>query len=224
MSALWGRVLSSIKTKIEPTAVVYNLTMGSWTSSRYRTAVTGPRLKMCRENLDSLVNMALPQPDTVQIPCSRHHLNRAPLDWTDRGTQIRGTRAYTPFICNLRRTVASDIALPMDAVTIDVTRVEVALQFCLATIAIYRSSAGLLMNAEEKSNICDRLSCFNAPHSTPGFESSIRFLEIIETQRSNCGSRLAGVSATDASQLLEVWCLKSLLLTHNAARQARQSK
>ncbi|PRD29103.1 UNVERIFIED_CONTAM: hypothetical protein NCL1_30407 [Trichonephila clavipes] len=37
--------------------------------------------------------------------------------------------------------VASDIALPMDAVTIDVTRV-VALRFRLPTIAIYRSSAG----------------------------------------------------------------------------------
>ncbi|GFX18250.1 hypothetical protein TNCV_4305511 [Trichonephila clavipes] len=31
------------------------------------------------------------------------------------------------FMCNLRRTVAADIALPMDAVPIDFTRVEVAL-------------------------------------------------------------------------------------------------
>ncbi|GFS61541.1 hypothetical protein TNCV_4312361 [Trichonephila clavipes] len=48
MSALWGRALSSIKTKVGPTAATYNLTMGSWISSRYRTAVTEPLLKMCR--------------------------------------------------------------------------------------------------------------------------------------------------------------------------------
>ncbi|GFW09068.1 uncharacterized protein TNCV_3081601 [Trichonephila clavipes] len=59
----------------------------------------------------------------------------------DRGTQTRGTRAYSPFICNFRCAVAADIALPMDAVTIHVPRVEVALRFRLATIAIYRSSA-----------------------------------------------------------------------------------
>ncbi|GFU00802.1 uncharacterized protein TNCV_4819471 [Trichonephila clavipes] len=47
MSALRGRASSSIKTK-GPTAAAYNLTMGSRTSSRYRTAVTEPRLKMCR--------------------------------------------------------------------------------------------------------------------------------------------------------------------------------
>ncbi|GFT07487.1 hypothetical protein TNCV_3789451 [Trichonephila clavipes] len=46
-----------------------------------------------------------------------------PLDWTDRGTQTSRYRAYSPFICNLR-TVAADIALPMNAVTIDVTRVR----------------------------------------------------------------------------------------------------
>ncbi|GFW71222.1 hypothetical protein TNCV_536401 [Trichonephila clavipes] len=40
-----------------------------------------------------------------------------------------------------------------------------------------------MMNAEEKSNICDRLSCFNAPHSTPA--SSIRFQEVIETPNCN---------------------------------------
>ncbi|GFS61538.1 uncharacterized protein TNCV_4312351 [Trichonephila clavipes] len=88
--------------------------------------------------------MTLPQSDTVQLPCSRHHLNLAPLDWTDRGTQTRGTRAYSPFICNLRRAVATDIALPMDAVTIDVIRVEVALRFHLATIVMYRSSTGVV--------------------------------------------------------------------------------
>ncbi|GFV98695.1 uncharacterized protein TNCV_1453811 [Trichonephila clavipes] len=88
--------------------------------------------------------MTLPQSDTVQLPCSQHHFNRTPLDWTDRGTQTRGTRAYSPFICNLRCTVATDKALPMDSVTIDITCVEVTLRFRLATIAIYRSSAGLV--------------------------------------------------------------------------------
>ncbi|GFT57006.1 uncharacterized protein TNCV_189951 [Trichonephila clavipes] len=88
--------------------------------------------------------MSLPQSDAVQLPCSRYHFNHAPLDWTDRGTQTRGTWAYSPFICNLQRTVAADIALPMDAVTIDVTHVEVALRFRLVTIAIYRSSAGVV--------------------------------------------------------------------------------
>ncbi|GFX30353.1 uncharacterized protein TNCV_1964591 [Trichonephila clavipes] len=70
--------------------------------------------------------------------------NRAPLDWTDRGTQTQGTRAYSPFICNLRRTVAADIALQMDAVTIDATRVEVALRLLLSAIAVYRSSMGFV--------------------------------------------------------------------------------
>ncbi|GFX25700.1 uncharacterized protein TNCV_1205771 [Trichonephila clavipes] len=112
-----------------PTAAVYNLSMGSRASSRYRTSVTEPRLKMCRANLDSSVNMTLPQSDTVQLPCFRHHFNRTSLDWTDRGTQTRGTRVYSSFICNLRRTVAADIALQIDAVTVDVTRVEVALRF-----------------------------------------------------------------------------------------------
>ncbi|GFY05658.1 hypothetical protein TNCV_4403251 [Trichonephila clavipes] len=48
MSALWGRALSSIKTKVGSTAAEYNLAMGSRTSSQYRTAGTEPRLKMCR--------------------------------------------------------------------------------------------------------------------------------------------------------------------------------
>ncbi|GFS65389.1 uncharacterized protein TNCV_2451911 [Trichonephila clavipes] len=62
--------------------------------------------------------MTLPQSDTVQLPCSRHHFNRAPLDWTDRGTQTQGTWA---------------IALPMDAATIDVTRVENDTSFSFST-------------------------------------------------------------------------------------------
>ncbi|GFY34654.1 uncharacterized protein TNCV_1373451 [Trichonephila clavipes] len=88
--------------------------------------------------------MTLPQSDTVQLPCSRHHFNHAPLDWTDRGTQTRGNRAYSPFKYNLLRTVAADLALPMDTVAIDVIRVEDALRFRLATMAIYRSSAGVV--------------------------------------------------------------------------------
>ncbi|GFY03667.1 uncharacterized protein TNCV_3092931 [Trichonephila clavipes] len=62
--------------------------------------------------------MTLPQSDTVQLPCSRHYFNRAPLDWTHRGAQTRSTRAYSPFLCYLRRTVAADTVLPMDAVTV----------------------------------------------------------------------------------------------------------
>ena len=62
------------------------------------------------------------------------------IGWIEK--QTRGTRAYSPLICNLRRAVATDITLPMDAVSIDVPHVEVALQFCLAKIVIYRSSAG----------------------------------------------------------------------------------
>ncbi|GFV44534.1 hypothetical protein TNCV_3287161 [Trichonephila clavipes] len=48
MSALWGRALLSIKTKVRATAAAYNLTMGSRTSSRYRTPVTELHLNMCR--------------------------------------------------------------------------------------------------------------------------------------------------------------------------------
>ncbi|GFW32990.1 uncharacterized protein TNCV_1939141 [Trichonephila clavipes] len=109
--------------------------------------------------------MTLPQSDTVQLPCSRHHFNHTPLDRTDRGTQTRGTQAYSPFICNLRRTVAADIALPMDAVTIDVPRVEVALRFRLATIAIYRSSAGIVTLGRPPTGlraiVCVVWNCFH---------------------------------------------------------------
>ena len=51
---------------------------------------------------------------------------------------------YSPLICYLRRTVATAITLQMDAVTVDVTHVEVDLRFHLAKIAIYRSSAGVV--------------------------------------------------------------------------------
>ncbi|GFT06346.1 uncharacterized protein TNCV_1145381 [Trichonephila clavipes] len=109
--------------------------------------------------------MTLPQSDTVQLSCSQHHFNRAPLDWTDRGTQTRGTQAYSPFICNLRRTVAADIALPMDAVTPDVTRVEVTLRFRLATIAIYRSAAEVVTLGRPSTGlrtpVCVVLNCFH---------------------------------------------------------------
>ena len=95
---------------------------------------------------------------TVQLTCSQHYFNRALLDWMYRKIQTRGTRVYSLLICNLRCTVAADIVLPMNTVTIDVTRVEVTLRFCLAKIAVHW----------EKSNICDQLSCFNAPHSRTG--------------------------------------------------------
>ena len=88
--------------------------------------------------------MTLPQSDTVQLTYSRHHFNCDPLHWTNRKTQIQGTWADSPLICNLWRTIAVDIALPMDTVAIDVIRVEVALRFHLAKIAIYRSSAGVV--------------------------------------------------------------------------------
>ena len=97
-----------------------------------------------RANLDSSVNITLLQSDTVQLTCFRNHFNHASLDWTDRKIQTRGIRGYIPLICNLQRIVAADIILPMDAVTIDVTRVEVALLFRLAKIAIYRSSVGVV--------------------------------------------------------------------------------
>ncbi|GFX88231.1 hypothetical protein TNCV_1066471 [Trichonephila clavipes] len=40
--------LASIKTKVGPTAAAYNYTMGSRTSSRYRTVVTETRIKRHR--------------------------------------------------------------------------------------------------------------------------------------------------------------------------------
>ncbi|GBN11130.1 hypothetical protein AVEN_91328-1 [Araneus ventricosus] len=87
----------------------------------------------CMANLDSSVNITLPQSDTVQFTFWRNHFNRAPLDWTNKGTQTRGTRVYRPFMCSLRRTVVADIVLSMAAATIDVTRVEVDRRFRLAT-------------------------------------------------------------------------------------------
>ena len=40
--------------------------------------------------------------------------------------------------------LVADIVLPMDAATIDVTRVEVALRLRFSTTAIYRSSPGVV--------------------------------------------------------------------------------
>ena len=71
--------------------------------------------------------MTLFQSDTVQLTRSRQKFNRPPLDWTARKRQTQGTREYSPLMYNLRHTVAADIALPMDTVTIGTTRVEVAL-------------------------------------------------------------------------------------------------
>ena len=87
--------------------------------------------------------MTLTQSDTVQLTCSWHHFNRASVDCVDEKTQTPGTWAYRPHMCNLRRTVATYIALPMNAEAIDVTRVEVALRFYFAKKAIYRSPVGL---------------------------------------------------------------------------------
>ncbi|GFY04556.1 uncharacterized protein TNCV_4416411 [Trichonephila clavipes] len=123
-----------------------------WETGRYSTAENIPKIfnglrsgeyagHAIRATPSLFSKHDIAQSDTVQLPCSGHHFNRAPYDWTDRGIQTRGTRAYSPFICNLRRTVAADIALPMDAVTIDVTRVEEALRFRLSKIAIHRSSS-----------------------------------------------------------------------------------
>ncbi|GFS63382.1 hypothetical protein TNCV_2309021 [Trichonephila clavipes] len=75
----------------------------------------------------------------------------------DRGTQIRGTRAYNPFICNLRRRVTADLALPMDAVTIDVTRVEVAPAIPLgynSNISIFRGGCNPWVTACGPSDKC----------------------------------------------------------------------
>ena len=74
------------------------------------------------------------------MTCSRHHFNLPRLDWTDRKTQFGGTRAYSPLICNLRRTAAVNIALSLDAVSIDVIPGEAALRVRLPKIAMYRSS------------------------------------------------------------------------------------
>ena len=98
--------------------------------------------------------MTLPQSNTVQLICSRHYFNRTTLNWTDRKTQTRGTRTYRSLICNLWRSVAADIALPMDAVTIYVTRVDVALRFRLPKIAIYRSSPGVVTLGRPATGNC----------------------------------------------------------------------
>lgn len=73
---------------------------------------------------------------TVQFTYCQHHLNHALLNCTNRGSQTLGTRAYSPFMYSLRRTVVVDIALSLHVTTIDVT-----FQFLLDTTAIYRSSA-----------------------------------------------------------------------------------
>lgn len=76
------------------------------------------------------------QSDTVQLMCCRHRFKRVTLDERDRETQTRGNRTYSPFICNLLRTVLADIVLPMDAGTTVITRVKVALRFHLTTITM----------------------------------------------------------------------------------------
>ncbi|GBN67817.1 hypothetical protein AVEN_36461-1 [Araneus ventricosus] len=95
----------------------------------------------CRVNLDSFLDITFPQSSTAQFTCWRHHFNRAPLDWTDKGAQTRGTRAYRPFMFSLRRKVVANIILPIAVATIDITYVEVDRRFRLVTTEIYRSSA-----------------------------------------------------------------------------------
>ncbi|GFW93910.1 uncharacterized protein TNCV_4221881 [Trichonephila clavipes] len=87
----------------------------------------------CRANLDPSVDIASRQSDTVQIIYWRHHLNHAPLDWTGKEKQTRGTRAYSPFKCSFRRTVAADIVLPMAVATINITCVDVDLAWLQQT-------------------------------------------------------------------------------------------
>lgn len=73
----------------------------------------------CRASLDTSVNMTLPQSVTFQIICCWHLTSRAPLASTDRWTQIRGIRSYSPLICILRKrgtksTKSANIILPMN--------------------------------------------------------------------------------------------------------------
>ena len=109
--------------------------------------------------------MTLPQSDTVQLACSRHHFNRALLDWTDIKTQTRVTRAYSLLICNLQRTLTAEIALKMDAATINVTLVAVALGLRMAKLATYLSSTGLVSLGRPatglRTTICVVWNCFH---------------------------------------------------------------
>lgn len=91
----------------------------------------------CIANIDSFVNKTPAQSDTLQLIYYRHFINRVFLDWKDRGTQSWDTWANSSFmrLC----TVMADIILPMDGATINVTCVEIALRFCLATTAMYWS-------------------------------------------------------------------------------------
>lgn len=78
----------------------------------------------CMANIDSSVNITSPYSDTLQVICFRHHFNRALLNLTNRGTQTRGIRAYSLFMCTFRRTMIASIVLLMGAATIDNTCVE----------------------------------------------------------------------------------------------------
>ena len=73
-------------------------------------------------------------------------------------------------MCNLQRTVAADITLPMETVTINTTRVEVTLRFRLAKIAIYRSSAGVVTLGRQctdlRTTICVVWNCFYKRETT----------------------------------------------------------
>ncbi|GFU62674.1 hypothetical protein TNCV_3442761 [Trichonephila clavipes] len=82
MSAQWGRALSSIKTKAGPTAAAYNLTMGSRTSSRYRTPITEPRLKVC---------------SSLQIWCPHHNASTSECVMFDDVLGLIAYSLFTPY-------------------------------------------------------------------------------------------------------------------------------
>ena len=98
----------------------------------------------------------------------------------DRKTQTRSTRAYSPLIYNLRRTVAADIVLPMDAVTIDATHVEVALRFFLAKIAIYRSSSGVVTHKRNLISKIREAKCFKSMNEIKGHKKCMLVLQFLQ--------------------------------------------
>ena len=108
------------------------------------------------------------------------------LNWTDKGTQTCGICMHSQLMCDLQWSMWQ--TLQIAAATTNVTCMEVDFRFCLATTLMHQSSAGVLilqqpvtgfrqllallglfpwtwkdimMNAKEKSNISDKLSCFH---------------------------------------------------------------
>lgn len=75
--------------------------------------------------LDSSVIRLPNQTESNIYICWSYLFNLAPLDTMYKGTQTHGTRTYRPFMCSFRRTVVTNIVLPMATAFIDVTCVEV---------------------------------------------------------------------------------------------------